>query len=362
MAFQELIKNLPQGLASNDNGELTIRAEEAFKNLKKIFGGSGIQNMDEASVIELLNSYLPLVSAGALNLSRPITSSMSSMLHTASWFRRCTVVRWLLQQGVDANIVTNKGNTPLHFVCENASQPGTYDTVLTLLVAGGDISRANTSDSKTPLDKAKEQNSINIIEEVQLYIQLHPNIKLEELPIFALPVNGAQASSSSKINPPTVNFGINIVPTSPNDTINSNYTTPNVSIPQRSPSILAPQRLQTMNLGANRNSTVPDKDPRMLMKAEQNFTKLKNLFEKMAASPISKTDDEVVYQFLIENVAFIEQGVLSVNRDFDLKTKASFMHVAVSRNMLQSVMAMLVCGYDVTKINVKKNSAMHLAV
>ena len=49
--------------------------------------------------------------------------------------------------------MTNKGNTPLHFVCENGGEFGAYDTLLVLLVAGGDVNFANSADAKTPIMK-----------------------------------------------------------------------------------------------------------------------------------------------------------------------------------------------------------------
>lgn len=109
---------------------------------------------------------------------------------------------------------------------------------------------------------------------------------------------------------------------------------------------------------------VEEKDPRILMKAEQTFAKLKLMFEKMAQSPISaaRADDEALYQFMIENVSLFDQGILNVNRDYDLKNKTSFLHLACSRGMLLTVMTMLICGFDLNKTNVKKNTLAHIAV
>ena len=54
-----------------------------------------------------------------------------------------------------------------------------------------------------------------------------------------------------------------------------------------------------------------DQDPRLLMKAEQVFSRLKTMFEKLAAQPASSTskaDDDVCHQFLLDNVSLLEQG------------------------------------------------------
>lgn len=71
--------------------------------------------MEESQIIDVLNSYEYLFNSNHLSIVRPVTSTLSTMLHTASWFRRCTVIRWLIQHGSAVDCITNKGNTPLHF-------------------------------------------------------------------------------------------------------------------------------------------------------------------------------------------------------------------------------------------------------
>ena len=65
----------------------------------------------------------------------------------------------LLSKNPDINIKNNEGDTPLH----KAVKSGNIDIVSELIIAGADISSYNNS-FKTPIDIARENNNITILQ------------------------------------------------------------------------------------------------------------------------------------------------------------------------------------------------------
>ena len=91
------------------------KAEKAFKKLKRLFVGA-INTVKEEVLLTELQSSLPLILEGALDINRSISGTNSTILHASVWNLKRQCVEWLVQVAhADVNVVTAKGNTPLHF-------------------------------------------------------------------------------------------------------------------------------------------------------------------------------------------------------------------------------------------------------
>ena len=90
------------------------KAEDTFHKLKKLFLGA-INTLDEDAILQVLREGQTLISSGHLDLNKPIKDTQSTFLHTAVWFRKLEIIKFLVLHGADPNRKNLKGNTPLHF-------------------------------------------------------------------------------------------------------------------------------------------------------------------------------------------------------------------------------------------------------
>ncbi len=170
------------GMDSPKMQKIQQRAEEQFKKLKKMFLGA-ITNLDEDAIKETLVESRELIDSGQLNINGHIKDTGSTFLHTAVWYRKLDLVKFLLAHGADPNARNIKGNTPLHFAvlctyctictslcskhvwgcfswysdpkqCENADKDKSKEVIAALIMAGGDPLIKNVDKTLTPLDHA----------------------------------------------------------------------------------------------------------------------------------------------------------------------------------------------------------------
>jgi ankyrin repeat protein len=128
------------------------RAAVVFEELKKLF--TNITDISESTVHHLLKENAPLIRDGFLNLDASTSNTNSTFLHTAAWFRQPNIIRWLLEYGADPNVPNLKGNTPVHFACENMDRQNGRESCIAFLEGGGDLTMTNYTENRTPLQKA----------------------------------------------------------------------------------------------------------------------------------------------------------------------------------------------------------------
>jgi len=112
------------------------RAAKLFDRWQKAFLGA-IETSSEDYILAMLKEGEDLVWRGKIDLNRSIKpASGSTFLHTAAWFQKAAVMKWLLTHGADPNRGNLKGNTPLHLLCEQANK-GTAPELIQLMVDFG---------------------------------------------------------------------------------------------------------------------------------------------------------------------------------------------------------------------------------
>ena len=94
--------------------------------------------------LPVLKAYL----SGDRNLLNGRNESGLTPLHLAAWKGHADVVKFLLDQGADPNVVENSGDTPLHY----AASWGFVDCARLLLSRGAEVNMRNR-DGQTPLSR-----------------------------------------------------------------------------------------------------------------------------------------------------------------------------------------------------------------
>jgi hypothetical protein len=83
-----------------------------------------------------------------------------TLLHGAANRGAVKAVRWLLQNGADANALDEGGRTPLHVCAER----NTSTSVLKLLIEAGSELNAKDASGKLPIDYARENKRAKVVE------------------------------------------------------------------------------------------------------------------------------------------------------------------------------------------------------
>jgi hypothetical protein len=144
----------PATQAADSMTEEEVRAEHKFRSLQVIFLGA-IETMSEKSILAQFMECRPLIKIGAFDVNRSIKdSTKSTFLHTAAWFTKKNLIKFLLSSGANPNAINTSGNTPLHLLCEKANEPGVLEMIQIFLEFGGNLNLPDKN-GKTPMDKAK---------------------------------------------------------------------------------------------------------------------------------------------------------------------------------------------------------------
>eukprot|EP00823_Brevimastigomonas_motovehiculus_P002093 TRINITY_DN1340_c0_g1_i1.p1 TRINITY_DN1340_c0_g1~~TRINITY_DN1340_c0_g1_i1.p1 ORF type:complete len:553 (-),score=229.39 TRINITY_DN1340_c0_g1_i1:874-2532(-) len=178
-------------------------AEVLFKKIANAF--LAIERIPEQTILKTLDSASKYPE---FDVNRPIKQNGSVMLHTAVWFKKLGIIKWLLEHKANPNHVNQTGNTPMHFAGENVKQPD-MDKVLALLVQfGGDVS-IKDAQGKSTLEKAKNAG-VNIVPIIQPARQAYlKQQKLAErkrqMSLAAAASSTSHSSSSSSLSSLTSN-------------------------------------------------------------------------------------------------------------------------------------------------------------
>lgn len=139
-----------------------LLAQKADPNVKALHGETPILRAmidDKVHILEFLATHGARIH-DPINLDN-VNSSWSkgfSLLHGAAMQGYVNSLRFLINQGMNVNILSERGRTPLHY----ASKENQSESTQLLLDNGADQSIRDVT-GKTALDYAKEHHSQNII-------------------------------------------------------------------------------------------------------------------------------------------------------------------------------------------------------
>ena len=313
------MKHLNKGIVSDAvKHRLKEKGESAFRKLKKMFLGA-INTLDEDSIKAVLVENTSLVDAGYLNLNDPIKDTRSTFLHTAVWFRKVSLIKFLLAHGADPNSQNLKGNSPLHFACENIDKEDSDQIVELLVEAGGDVHLMNHVEKMTPLDKAAMKGKKKDVEET--------------------------AQIAAKLAAEAENTGADVATRWREEVIRQWETTSK----RRSGS--PPPTSRSMAEATPRTH----KDKRMMKKADAVFEELKRLFNSGLEG-----NDALIQDLLQQHEDLIELGYLDLNQSSS-NTNSTLLHTAVWYMKPHIVVWLLGYGASPNVQNLKGNTPLHMA-